>query len=263
MCFFYCGTTALSISVFIGFICFNKNWNGPLISTLASLKKKRKENLSNIWESVVWNTQTYNGIRKSFSLWWLIYKSILMGNFTKGKGEFCQVCDSCGASLLQPQVWGGGGFWETAVPRWAATFCLQRASSLDREKGQRDKCQMASSVTPYEMPLIVARRRPFTATSGGKTGVSWLQGRRQRCADAVNDIRPRTCKQFWKWNGDTARPEIFPESPAPLKSTGITAGEMVVFVCPTSTLLFLWTLARLFLGETPHSPLSVSVVHRR
>jgi len=31
-----------------------------------------------------------------------------MGNFTKGKGEFCQVCASCGASLLQPQVWGGG-----------------------------------------------------------------------------------------------------------------------------------------------------------
>lgn len=134
------------------------------------------------------------------------------GKFHRGKGGILPgVWLLWSFSAAAPSLgWGaGGGLWETAVPCWAVTSCLQRASSLGREKGQRDKCQMDSSVTPYEMPLIVARRRPFTATSGGKTGVSWLQGRRQRCADAVNDIRPRTCKQFWKWNGDTARPEIF------------------------------------------------------
>lgn len=186
--------------------------------------------------------------------------------FHKGKGGILPgVCLLWSISAAAPSLgWGtGGGFWETAVLRWAATFCLQCASSLDSEQRQRDKCQMASSVTPYEMPLIVARRRPFTATSGGKTGVSWLQERRERCADAVNEIRPRTCKQLWTWNGDTTRHDIFPESPASLISKGITVGEMVVFVCPTSTLLFLLTLAWLFLGEMPHSPLSVPVVHRR
>lgn len=34
--FFYRGAPALCISVFIGFICFNKNWNGPLILAVGS-----------------------------------------------------------------------------------------------------------------------------------------------------------------------------------------------------------------------------------
>jgi hypothetical protein len=83
----------------------------------------------------------------------------------------------------------GWHFWETAALPQAATFCLQCAFSLGREGWQWDKCQMASSVTPYRMPLIVEWRRPFSPTSRGKTRVSWLQGR-QRCADAGNKTRP-------------------------------------------------------------------------
>lgn len=112
------------------------------------------------------------------------------GKFHKGKGGIVP-----GVWLLwclcatDPRL-GGEASDRQQLPR-AATFCLKRTSSLDRDKGQWDKCQMASPVTPYRMPLIVAWRRPFTPTSGGKTAVSWLQGRRERCADAVSEIRPR------------------------------------------------------------------------
>lgn len=155
------------------------------------------------------NSQFYS---KSSSFWLLFPNPILMVKFTKEK--FCQVFDFWGVSVLQTWVWGWG-FWEQF--HWAATFCLQHTSSLDKEKRQWDKCQMASSVTPYRMPLIVAWKRPFTSTSRGKTGVSWLQERRERCADAVNKIRPRACKQLWRQNGTTTRHEIFPESLAQLK----------------------------------------------
>lgn len=73
---------------------------------------------------------------------------------------------------------------------------------------------MASSVTPYGMPLIVAQRRPFTPTSGGKDWGSRLQERRE-CADVVNKIRPRAaCKAALKgkWR-DTTMHLIFPQSP--------------------------------------------------
>lgn len=170
MWFFYCGATAPSISVFIGFICFNKNWNGPVISELASLKKKiypifGKVLCRTLKLIIVFKDHFHYGDYSTHQFWWEISQ--------RERGNSARCVTLNGVSVLQPRVWSRG-IWETALLRWAATFCLQCASSLDREKQQWDKCQMASSVTPYGMPLIVARRRPFTATSGGKTGVSWL-----------------------------------------------------------------------------------------
>lgn len=112
------------------------------------------------------------------------------GKFHKGKGGILPGVRLLRRFLCCSLQSGGWGVWGTVVLRWAVTFCHQRASSPDSKKQQWDKCQMASSVTPYGMPLIVAQRRPFTATSGGKTGVSWLQERREGCADAVNNIGP-------------------------------------------------------------------------
>ena len=50
---------------------------------------------------------------------------ILMGNFTKGTGELCQVCDSCGVSVLLTQLRGEA--METQHSSFAElqpTYCL-------------------------------------------------------------------------------------------------------------------------------------------
>lgn len=132
------------------------------------------------------------------------------GKFHKGKGGYSARCSTLSWCFCAT----GWGFWEMAAPHWAATSCLRRASSQHREERQWAERQMASSVTPYGMPLIVAQRRPFTPTSGGKDWGSRLQERRE-CADVVNKIRPRaTCKAALKgkWR-DTTMHLIFPQSP--------------------------------------------------
>lgn len=83
-----------------------------MISVLASLNK----NLSNIWESIEQNTQIHNFIQKSFSCWLLFPSPMLMGNFTKGKGELCQVFDSCGVSVPQTHVLGGRLLTDSSFP---------------------------------------------------------------------------------------------------------------------------------------------------
>lgn len=178
------------------------------------------------------------------------------GKFHKGKGgEFCQVCDSCGASLLQPQVWGGGQreVFERQQCFAELAFCLQCASPpWTGEKRQRDKCQMASSVTPYEMPLIMAGEGHLLQPLGERQGYHDCKKKREVCWcckwNQAQDLQA-TLEVKWRHLGMT-----FPESPASLKSKGITVGEMVVFVCPTSTLLFLLTLALTFLGRDAPFP---------
>lgn len=54
-----------------------------MISVLASLNK----NLSNILESTGQNTKIYNFIQKSFSFWLLFPSPMLMGNFTRQRGD--------------------------------------------------------------------------------------------------------------------------------------------------------------------------------
>lgn len=116
---------------------------------------------------------------------------------------------------------------------------------------------MASSVTPYRTPLIVAQRRPFTPTSGGKTRVSWLQERRERCADVVNKLRPRPASRSGGERETPASMRFFffpPGSPVQLKSKengvmGICCLRLPNILAP----LPLITPALLFLGKCPIS----------
>lgn len=73
----------------------------------ASLKKKKKEerNLSNIRESIMQNTQTYNFIQKSFLLC-IILQLNSDGEFHQKKG-LCQAFGSCGVSVQQSPNQGG------------------------------------------------------------------------------------------------------------------------------------------------------------
>lgn len=66
-----------------------------------------------------------------------------MGNLTERGREISVRC----LGLVVFPIHDLGGFRGRAVFAGAATFCLQCASSLGREKGQWDTCQMASSVT--------------------------------------------------------------------------------------------------------------------
>lgn len=206
------------------------------------------------------NIQTYNFIQESFSLC-IIPQPGSVGKFHKEKGGNPARCLTLVAFLCcRPQSEGDAS--ETAALGWAATFCLECASSLGREKRQWDKCQMASSVTPYGIPLIVAQRRPFIPTSGGKTRVSRLQGRRERCAAAVNKIRPRACERLWWRNQDT------PGRRFSASHQHSEKGNMVVDICcfclpNIHAPLSLMTLAWFFFGGNAHSPLSVLMVHRR
>lgn len=78
--FFYCGAWALSVSVFIGFICFNKNWNGPVILAVGSRGKKHYL----IWRKYTVQYRhlvTYNFGQKSFSVQLLSSHWILKGSF--------------------------------------------------------------------------------------------------------------------------------------------------------------------------------------
>lgn len=178
------------------------------------------------------------------------------GKFHKGKGGYSARCSTLSWCFCAT----GWGFWEMAAPHWATTSCLRRASSQHREERQWAERQMASSVTPYGMPLIVAQRRPFTPTSGGKDWGSRLQERRE-CADVVNKIRPRAaCKAALKgkWR-DTTMHLIFPQSPGATeiqRGTGCSTAFFFFFFCPTSMLLVLWQHHPGFSPDKCRSPFS-------
>lgn len=125
---------------------------------------------------------------------------------------------------------------------------------------------MASSVTPYGMPLIVAQRRPFTPTSGEKDWGSRLQERRE-CADVVNKIRPRAaCKAALKgkWR-DTTMHLIFPQSPGATeiqRGTGCSTAFFFFFLPNIHAPCPLTTPPWFFSGQMPF-PLLLPLVQRK
>lgn len=90
------------------------------------------------------------------------------GDFTKEEREFCQVCESRGPSVLQT----GSGVrpWRDSSFAGLKPSAGECTCPLDRDRRGWDTCQVAFPVAPCGMLLFVARRRPFTLISGGKTG---------------------------------------------------------------------------------------------
>lgn len=154
-----------------------------------------------------------------------------MGNFTKGKGEFCQVFDSSGVSVLQTHL--GVGLLRD---RGASLSCdLLPGMCLFSGQGETTVGQVPDGLFCHTLRNAIdcgSEKAIYSNLWGKDWGI--MTARKEKCADAVNKIRPRACTQLCRRNGDTTRHEILPKSPVQFKSKENRSVDIRCFCLPNT-----------------------------